>query len=663
MTDRYKKKYILADILYADSAPVLIAGGALLEDSSTNKLLLQLKFKSISEKEIKSLRVKIHPILPDMTKLSPIEYTYTELGAKRDVEFGQKSAIVMQDGNVSSFEASVMEVTFADDSRWDGAGTEWSAFKGIRRLADALGDAGAAEQYAIRYGNDCIYLPEEQRDLWYCACGALNRKSEEKCHCCRRVFSALKNVNIASLKSDSAQRVEVEKIEDEEELARKSAKRRKLLITLLISVPLAVIIVAAICTAQHSAQMQKNYDLAMALLGSGRYDDAAEAFAQLGDYNNSDTIAEKEVPYEKAMNVMDCAEREDLAGLSLVGLKRSDIAEGETLAVTLYREAIPLFDALGDYKDSAEQSAKAQQAIDDYFDALMKAEYSAAQDLFKNGSYLAARDAFEAMGNYKDCVELAQSAMYSRAAKLYELTGKYTLLGVRAKFSDTAGEKSVVYIPQEAYSKVGGELLDDLRAILDADGVEINIKEAPESGYTPICEAVSEEFAKLGDYKDSAELVQKALDNADYTRPFYELCAAGSLQAAYEWLMEYPEEFDNREGWLALLDKYLPYCATWQFYSGDKTLIAQSVGLDSECESIVSRVTIKDSVISLVLCPNGDENHPIELAAQSNGFTYAFDDSTNYFAVISNIGHLTYTKYNSFNTQAGNQSVEYRKAW
>lgn len=662
MADRYKKKYILADMLYADTAPVLIAGGALLEDNSTNKLLLQLKFKSVTEKEIKALRVKIHPILPDMTALSPIEYTYTELGAKRDVEFGQKSAIVMQDGNVSSFEASVMEVEFADDSRWDGTGTEWTAFKGIRKLADALGDESAAEQYAIRYGNDCIYFPEEQRDLWYCTCGAVNRKSEEKCHCCRRVFSALKNVNIASLKSDSAQRVEVEKIEDEEELARKKAKRRTLLISLLIGIPLVVIIVAAACTAQHSAQLQKNYDLAMALLGSGRYDDAAAAFAQLGDYNDSDTIAEKEVPYEKAMNVMDCAEREDTAGLALVGLKRSDIAEGETLAVTLYREAIPLFDALGDYKDSAEQAAKAQKAIDDYFDALMKAEYSAAEDLFKNGSYLAARDAFEAIGDYKDCAELAQEAMYSRAVKLYDLTGKYYLLGVCAKFSDTAGEKSVVYIPQEAYSKVGGELLDDLREILNEDGVEINIKDVPESGYAPICEAVSEEFVKLGSYKDSAEMVQKALENADYTRPFYKLCSDGDLQSAYEWLMAYPEEFDNREGWLALLDKYLPYCATWQFYSGDRTLIAQSVGLDSNCDSIVSKVAINGSAISLILYPNGDENHPIELAAQINGFTYSFDESTTYFACISNIGHLTYTKYNSYNVQVGNQSVEYKKA-
>lgn len=663
MVDRYKKKFALPGMLYADTAPVIIAGGVLLEDSSTNKLLLQLKFKSISEKTIKSLRVKIIPFSESKEKLSPLEYNYASLEAKRDSEFGQKSAIVMLDESAASFDVIVLEVIFADDSRWDGTGTDWLKLSAMRKLEDALGDAEAANQYAIRYGNDCLYFPEEQRDLWYCACGAINRKGEEKCHSCRRVFSALKNVNFAALKSDSAQRVEVEKIEDEEERAKKSAKRKKILISLLISVPLVIIIVAAVITAQRSAQLQKNYDLAMALLGNGRYDDAATVFAELGDYNNSTEIAEKEVPYEKAMNVIDCAEREDTAGLALVGLKRSDIAEDEPVSITLYREAIPLFEALDGYKDSATQAANAQKQIDDYFAALKEDAYNAAKELYDSGSYLAARDAFTAMGDYSDCKELAQRAMYDRAVKLYELTENYYMLGVYARFSDTAGEKSVIYIPQDVYAGLGSSLLEDIRSALNTDGVEVNIKDVPEEGYTPICEAVSQEFKKLGSYKDSAEMAQKALDNADFTRPFYELCANGDLQSAYEWLENYNEELENKDAYFALLTKYIPYCATWNFYSGDSTLIGQSVGLDSKCDSIVSKVCISEGKITLVLYPNGDEMHPIELNAETNGFIYSFDSSTSYYSCISNIGHLTYTKYNSYNVQIGNQSVEYRKAW
>lgn len=663
MVDRYKKKFALPGMLYADTAPVIIAGGVLLEDSSTNKLLLQLKFKSISEKTIKSLRVKIIPFSESKEKLSPLEYNYASLEAKRDSEFGQKSAIVMLDESAASFDVIVLEVIFADDSRWDGTGTDWLKLSAMRKLEDALGDAEAANQYAIRYGNDCLYFPEEQRDLWYCACGAINRKGEEKCHSCRRVFSALKNVNFAALKSDSAQRVEVEKIEDEEERAKKSAKRKKILISLLISVPLVIIIVAAVITAQRSAQLQKNYDLAMALLGNGRYDDAATVFAELGDYNNSTEIAEKEVPYEKAMNVIDCAEREDTAGLALVGLKRSDIAEDEPISITLYREAIPLFEALDGYKDSAAQAANAQKQIDDYFAALKEDAYNAAKELYDSGSYLAARDAFTAMGDYSDCKELAQRAMYDRAVKLYELTENYYMLGVYARLSDTAGEKSVIYIPQDVYAGLGSSLLEDIRSALNTDGVEVNIKDVPEEGYTPICEAVSQEFKKLGSYKDSAEMAQKALDNADFTRPFYELCANGDLQSAYEWLENYNEELENKDAYFALLTKYIPYCATWNFYSGDSTLIGQSVGLDSKCDSIVSKVCISEGKITLVLYPNGDEMHPIELNAETNGFIYSFDSSTSYYSCISNIGHLTYTKYNSYNVQIGNQSVEYRKAW
>lgn len=72
---------------------------------------------------------------------------------------------------------------------------------------------------------------------------------------------------------------------------------------------------------------------------------------------------------------------------------------------------------------------------------------------------------------------------------------------------------------------------------------------------------------------------------------------------------------------------------------------------------------ISEGKITLVLYPNGDEMHPIELNAETNGFIYSFDSSTSYYSCISNIGHLTYTKYNSYNVQIGNQSVEYRKAW
>ena len=59
MAERYTRLFSLSENLYASGAPVLIAAGALLKDNQTGKTLAQLKFKSLSEKNIKALKVTI----------------------------------------------------------------------------------------------------------------------------------------------------------------------------------------------------------------------------------------------------------------------------------------------------------------------------------------------------------------------------------------------------------------------------------------------------------------------------------------------------------------------------------------------------------------------------------------------------------------------------
>lgn len=662
MAERYTKKYKLEQSLYSDAAPVLITAGALLNDNITHKTLVQLRFRSLSDKEIKSLRIIVTPAFSgSAAKPVPVEYTYTELSAERDSEFGQKSAIVMPSDDIDSFEAAVAEVVFADDSSWDGTASVWSAIRSPRTLAEALGDEETAKQYSIRYGSDCTMFPEEERGLWFCTCGAINRKDEEKCHSCRRIFSALKNINIASLRSDSIQRVEAEKIEDTESSEKKASRRKKLIIALAIAVPVLIALIAVLCTVPRNIEQRNSYETAVALLQDGKYDEAEAAFLALGNYGDSAEKAAKDVPYARAMYIMDCAEKDDVSGLLTLGKKRSDVAEGETVSVALYREAIPLFEALGNYRDSAAMVEKAQAAIDDYFSSQEKAAYANAEKLFDEGRYCAARDAFKAMGDYDDSAEMAKECMYQRAMKLYELTDKYYTNGIVVKITENAGEKSVFYIPQDVYTTLGSSLSADIRDILKSDGVEINIQDAPETGYTPISMAVSQLFEELGDYKDSKDMIQKAIDTADYTRPFFDMCSSGDIINAYKWLQSYSGEFENRDAWLALLQMYAPYCASWQFYQGDPSLIAQSLGMELQCITFTSKVIIDDNTAHLVLYPDGNQDYYLDLTATvgSTGFMYNADGVNIYYAVISNLGRFTFTKYNSLGMKIGNQSCEY----
>lgn len=664
MAERYEKKYALPERLYADGAPVIIDTGALLYDNTAKRHLVQLNFLCLAEKAVAFVRVSITPTDADGNALGEgVTYLYGELNAKRDDEFGRKAAIIIPDVIPEGFRVFVQEVGYADGSAWDGTGAAWTPLKGAKKLAEALGDEELARQYRIRYGSDCVLLPGGERGLWTCTCGAVNRDEEEKCHRCRRVYAALKNVNVGSLRSESAQRVESERQQADEEQTEKKAARKKLIITLAVLVPLILAAIAAFIVVPQYMREKEDYAAAQSLLAAGYYDEAEAAFAALGDYADSAEMAEKAVPYARAEYLISCAAQDDVGGLLSIGLKRSDVAEGETVAVALYREAAARFEALGEYKDSRERAESSQKAVDDYFDAQKRAAYDAAAALLDEGAYLAARDAFAALGDYADSAEMAVECMFRRASALVEYVEKYFTEGVYAAFSGTVDEKSAVYIPQGVFSSYGNDISSDMRDILRGDGVEVTIADAPGEGVKPICQAVAEELYALGDYADAPALIDRALIAGDYTRPFYTKCAEGDIIGAYQWLSTYTGEFERREEWLALLELYAPYCGAWELYSGDLTLIAQTAGLSHKCSSFTSKVAIADDHASLVIYPAGGEAYPIELTAEIGkvGFGVSTDESTTYYAIISNFGRLTYTRYSTLSAQSGNQSVEYSK--
>ena len=59
MNERFIRLYSLPENLYSEGAPVIISAGILLKDNQTGKLLAQVKFKSISQKRIKAVRIRI----------------------------------------------------------------------------------------------------------------------------------------------------------------------------------------------------------------------------------------------------------------------------------------------------------------------------------------------------------------------------------------------------------------------------------------------------------------------------------------------------------------------------------------------------------------------------------------------------------------------------
>ena len=65
MSGRYSKLFNIDGPRYAEGAPVIVAAGALLCDNKKNQRLAQLKFTSVSEKNITAITVKVTPLDAD----------------------------------------------------------------------------------------------------------------------------------------------------------------------------------------------------------------------------------------------------------------------------------------------------------------------------------------------------------------------------------------------------------------------------------------------------------------------------------------------------------------------------------------------------------------------------------------------------------------------
>ena len=128
--------------------------------------------------------------------------------------------------------------------------------------------------------------------------------------------------------------------------------------------------------------------------------------------------------------------------MALTGCKATDYKKAKELCATgEYVAAYEAFDALGDYKDSAEQATEARYlyaaelmesgdypAASDLFSSLgeykdsvnqaKEAQYLYASELSDSGEYSAASSAFNALGNYKDSVDRANRAMWLYAVEL-----------------------------------------------------------------------------------------------------------------------------------------------------------------------------------------------------------------------------------------------------
>ena len=171
---------------------------------------------------------------------------------------------------------------------------------------------------------------------------------------------------------------------------------------------------------------EKRYAEALELMNAGRYPEAAEAFSSMNGYKDSATGL-TESRYRYALRLMDEKRYTDAKEIfeDLGGYQNS--ADWlEKIPVFLYNEAVALMEA-EDYRSAFElfsetggigttaermEVCRAQIALED--------AYNAALSLKNDGKYEEAAEAFEAIGDYRDCAEQIAGCIYAGKDLTYE---------------------------------------------------------------------------------------------------------------------------------------------------------------------------------------------------------------------------------------------------
>ena len=440
MNERYSKVFSLPENLYTEGAPVIIAAGALLKDSQTGRVLAQLKLRNISPKAIKAAAVCLLPLNTVGQPLGEaIRYDYLDLSSTRDTDFGSKSAILMPDITTRSFNAAVVEVIFTDNSVWNANEAAWEPLKSPEALTSRL-DSEMVKQFQMEYGSRAENFFLEQKDLWYCVCGAVNRRGEFACHKCNRTETELRNVNMNVLRQNKEARLTRERDWKEKEAAAERERKKAAIakaekigkiaaiaaLLIIIVIILAVKIPPIVRARQEEKARLNAYNSAIALIDAESYDEAIAILQDLAGYRDSaQQIQIAEQGKQEMLNA-------DAYAKAVALLEEKD-----------YEGAISAFSALGEYRDSA--------------NLLTESRYQYALESMHQKDYGKAAGIFGGLDDYADSKEMACECEYLHAMELIgqeDYSGAYSALQTIPEYKDAAEFLSHMYmVPQKIILK------------------------------------------------------------------------------------------------------------------------------------------------------------------------------------------------------------------
>lgn len=376
---------------YDLTCPIEIETGALLFDSKTNKVLLQLRLNILGIDEHQYLKANLlidcfDEVGDHLPGFNPYHHAFTRINAIGVLSFENEMPIIL-DPKVRRVEIAVEKVVYVDGREWFPSGEIVAPLeqKKINTLNLEMRDQVNRDIsfYLPDENRDrIIYIPMQQDHYWLCSCGRPNWNSEVIC--CRCGLSrkwVFRNLSETGIQLNLERHKEtLKEIQDEGRLIKKRRIIRKkkwnyqLQRVFLALISLGLFLTIFITFGNPYIQ----YAHANNLLKDAAYDEAIAIYETLGDFKNSSEMI-KEANYQKAFN-------------SLTNRK--------------FDEALALFTEINDYRNSNEM--------------ISEVKYQKASDLLAKKKYDESALLFIGLKNYRNSKELANEAYYQKAKKLLE---------------------------------------------------------------------------------------------------------------------------------------------------------------------------------------------------------------------------------------------------
>lgn len=443
--ERYQRIGELKQDEWILGAPLEIEKGALLYDTLSRQMILQLRLRNVSRRTIRAAQIAIARLDAQGNSIADQAdqaMMYQDLNSEPGSLFGDGKPILLGTAPTRQVKVRVQKAVFGDGSRWESEDSS-EVSPGTPLLAE-LWPKEALEQFDreitdkphFQNAASHKYLPVMEAAYWVCACAFPNPGSWDSCGRCglqrdwlfqtadparltekqqahqteqTRLTEERKQREAAEQQKRLQEEAELREREAREQAERLALRTRRLQAVkkygILSALAITIAVVGFLALTRWIPVYR--YNEAVRQLDAGNNGEAAVRFRALNDFLDSRNLAQ-EASYRHALQLRGEGAYEEAAKLfkeletykdSAVNVQETNYLQAAALLnERKYQAAADQFEQLGNYKDSPAKTVEAR--------------YLRAEELFTSGDYLNAYPLYDKLGGHKDSSNKSRIARY-----------------------------------------------------------------------------------------------------------------------------------------------------------------------------------------------------------------------------------------------------------